>query len=77
VFEADQSCFRRDELDGEWGILSFKGTIESNSLSTGSMDRLAKVSRTVADLEGAEHLEPRHIDESASFVVGGMLRDAF
>lgn len=61
----------------EDGLNAFKDMIESSSLSTRSMDRLAKVSRTVADLEGTDHVEPRHIEEAASFVVGGMLRDAF
>ena len=61
----------------ERGLDIFKHTIEESSLSTRSMDRLAKVSRTVADLEGNEKVEPRHVEEAATFVVGGMLRDAF
>ena len=53
----------------------YKTIIDENRLSTRSMDRLAKVSRTIADLGQCEHVEPRHIDEAKSFVVGGMLRD--
>jgi len=40
------------------------------------MDRLAKVARTVADLAASETVEPSHISKAASFVVGGMLREA-
>jgi magnesium chelatase family protein len=61
----------------ENGMTAFKQTIEASTLSTRSMDRLAKVSRTVADLDGAARVETHHIEEAASFVVGGMLRDAF
>ena len=61
----------------EQGMEFFKHTIEESSLSTRSMDRLAKVSRTIADLEQNEHVEPRHIEEAATYVIGGMLRDAF
>jgi magnesium chelatase family protein len=39
------------------------------------MDRLAKVSRTVADLAGSDTVEANHLDKAAEFVVGGMLRD--
>jgi predicted ATPase with chaperone activity len=39
------------------------------------MDRLAKVARTIADLKGAEFVEPDHVTKASSFVVGGMLRD--
>lgn len=61
----------------EAGLSAFKQTIDSSSLSTRSMDRLAKVSRTIADLEGNECVEPCHLQEAASFVIGGVLRDAF
>ena len=56
------------------GLDSYKATIEKSSLSTRSMDRLAKVARTVADLGKSEHVEPLHIEKAASYVVGGMLR---
>lgn len=61
----------------EDGLAEFKQTIDSHSLSTRSMDRLAKVARTVADLAGNDQVKPHHIQEAASFVVGGVLRDAF
>jgi predicted ATPase with chaperone activity len=38
------------------------------------MDRLAKVARTVADLAASDTIEPEHIDEAATFVIGGVLR---
>jgi magnesium chelatase family protein len=56
---------------------AFKQLVDKNSLSTRSMDRLAKVSRTIADLAGSGHVEPPHIAKAAGFVVGGILRDAF
>ena len=43
----------------------YKKTIESNVLSTRSMDRLAKVARTIADLAASETIEPQHIDEES------------
>lgn len=60
----------------EVGFAHYKKCIESNTLSTRSMDRLAKVSRTIADLANSEQIEPHHVDKAASFVVGGMLRAA-
>jgi magnesium chelatase family protein len=57
------------------GFERFKTTIDCNRLSTRSMDRLAKVARTVADLAASDALEAVHLDKAASFVVGGMLRD--
>lgn len=56
------------------GFDAFKNTIDQNTLTTRSMDRLAKVARTVADLTDAELVEPAHIKRAASYVVGGMLR---
>lgn len=56
------------------GFAAFKQTIQEHSLSTRSMDRLAKVSRTVADLKNSDTIEPVHIEKATSFVVGGMLR---
>ena len=59
------------------GFQRFKEAIESNSLSTRSMDRLAKVARTVADLQDSEFIEPGHVAKASSFVIGGILREAF
>jgi magnesium chelatase family protein len=55
----------------------FKDAVDRNSLSTRSMDRLAKVARTVADLAGSERVEPPHVAKAAEFVIGGMLRANF
>ena len=59
------------------GMAHYKATIDSNTLSTRSMDRLAKVARTVADLDGSQAVESKHIDSAARFVIGGMLRENF
>jgi magnesium chelatase family protein len=52
----------------------YKELVGKHSLSTRSMDRLAKVARTVADLAAKDDVEPEHVTKAASFVVGGMLR---
>jgi magnesium chelatase family protein len=57
------------------GFDHFKSVIDNNDLSTRSMDRLAKVARTIADLAHSDLLEPPHVDEAGSFVIGGMLRE--
>jgi len=59
------------------GLAHFKQLVDSNTLSTRSMDRLAKVARTVADLAASDEVQPGHLDTAASFVVGGILREAF
>ncbi len=56
---------------------AFKQAIESNTMSTRSMDRLAKVGRTIADLDDSGTLEQRHIEKAVGFVIGGSLRDNF
>ncbi len=61
----------------ETGFAHYKNIVTTSSLSTRSMDRLAKVSRTVADLCASEKVDAPHIDKAASFVIGGMLREAF
>ena len=55
----------------------YRFIVESERISTRSMDRLAKVSRTIADLEDSEEILPVHVDEAKGFVVGGCLRDAW
>ena len=56
------------------GLNAYKQTIDQHTLSTRSMDRMAKVARTVADLEGSDEIDARHIEEAGKFVLGGMLR---
>ena len=53
---------------------TFKDVIDSNSLSTRSMDRLAKVARTVADLVGSEAVKRTHVHKAGSFVLGHVLQ---
>ncbi|MSR60617.1 MAG: ATP-binding protein [Planctomycetaceae bacterium] len=55
----------------------YKNQIENSRLSTRAMDRLAKVARTIADLDKSDQVKPEHVSGAAEFVVGGMLRDAF
>lgn len=58
----------------EPALAAYKKWIDESTLSTRSMDRLAKVARTIADLAGEAEVLPPHVDKAASFVVGGMLR---
>jgi magnesium chelatase family protein len=55
----------------------YKEIIDNNTLTTRSMDRLAKVARTVADLDGSSEIQPAHVQKASSYVVGGLLRDQF
>lgn len=58
------------------GLAHFKAIIGECGLSTRSMDRLAKVARTIADLANVDCVEPSHVQEAKEFVVGGVLRNA-
>lgn len=55
----------------------FTNVVDVNKISTRSTNRLAKVARTVADINGADVIDVAHVDEAKSFVVGGILRDLF
>jgi magnesium chelatase family protein len=55
----------------------YRELIDTNTLTTRSMDRLAKVARTAADLNASADVEPKHVDVAARFVIGGMLRENF
>lgn len=57
-------------------LVHFKELIAECNLSTRSMDRLAKVARTIADLAGNDAVEAKDLDEARTFVVGGMLRNS-
>ena len=58
-------------------IEHFTAVIEKHKVSTRSTNRLAKVARTVADLNDADKIDTPHVDEAAQFVIGGMFRDFF
>jgi magnesium chelatase family protein len=57
------------------GFSAYKTIVDSNSLSTRSMDRLAKVARTIADLADSDALDTPHLEKAATYVIGGILRE--
>jgi magnesium chelatase family protein len=59
------------------GFERYKQIIATSSLSTRSADRLAKVTRTIADLCNADQIEPPHVGKAREYVVGGILREGF
>jgi magnesium chelatase family protein len=58
----------------EDGQREYRVTIERAAVSTRTCDRLAKVARTIADLESEELINSRHIEEAANFVAAGILQ---
>jgi magnesium chelatase family protein len=56
------------------GLEVYKQTIAWNALSMRSMDRLAKVARTLADMAPADQVGPAHVTEAGKYVIGGLLR---
>ncbi len=52
----------------------FREAIDRGSVSTRTVDRLAKVSRTIADLDKSDTIEPHHVEEASKFVAGGILQ---
>lgn len=52
---------------------AYKSVIASGTFTTRAMDRMAKVSRTIADLERSDAIEPSHILEAVEFLRGNIL----
>ena len=58
----------------EDGNKAYCETIERAAVSTRACDRLAKVARTIADLDSEELILSKHIEEAAEFVAAGILK---
>ena len=60
----------------EEGFTYYKRLAAEQAISTRTTDRLAKVARTVADLHGADQIQPTHVDHAARFVLLPILQQA-
>lgn len=54
----------------------YRRIIDQNTLSTRAMDRVAKVSRTIADLYDGDEIAPEHVARAAAYVLGGSAKAA-
>ncbi|HEX4145888.1 MAG TPA: YifB family Mg chelatase-like AAA ATPase [Pirellulales bacterium] len=59
------------------GFARYKAVVDENTMTTRTMDRLAKVARTIADLAASDELHPPHVDKAAGYLIGGLLRESF
>jgi magnesium chelatase family protein len=58
----------------EGGAKTYRETIERAAVSTRTCDRLAKVARTIADLDNEALIHSQHVDEAAKFIAAGILQ---
>ena len=54
------------EPDAE-GLELLRNAIERMNMSARAYDRILKVARTIADLDGSENIKPEHLSEAISY----------
>lgn len=61
------------QLDGA-GERLMQGAFDRLGLTGRSHDRILRMARTIADLEGSEHIEASHLAEAIQFRSSGILK---
>jgi len=56
------------------GLGEYKNSVQTNTMSSRATDRLARLARTIADLDDASQIGVLHVQEASVLLLGGMLR---
>lgn len=65
--QMSSKLLHRYAIPDQKGLERLKNAMERLHLSTRAYDRILKVSRTIADLEGSEHIQASHLAEAINY----------